>query len=67
MNIQMPEILLWIVGQCVVAAAIWGGIRADIRGIHNRLDANETRIARLHERLDRHLESNWHGGTGSGP
>jgi len=55
------EIMLFIVGQVVVAAAIWGGIRADIKAMHVRLSA-------LEERFNAHVDGNvsshgWkHGG-----
>ena len=42
------DIIMWIFGQLVVAAAIWGGIRADIKSFHARLD-------RVESRLDTHI------------
>lgn len=50
------SMLLWLGGQIVVAAAIWGGIRADIRSIHSRIDHIEKSANDAHVRLDNHLE-----------
>ena len=48
----MNETLQWIIGQLIVAAAIWGAIRADIKNIHERM-------RRLEERIDNHLDQQW--------
>jgi len=48
--------LLWIVGQLVSAAAIYGGIRADIKSMHARIDALQKLACDAHSRLDNHLE-----------
>jgi hypothetical protein len=45
----ISELLMWLGGQVVVAASVWGAIRADIRSIHTRLD-------RLERRIDNHLD-----------
>lgn len=50
------NLLMWIFGQLVVAAAIWGGIRADIRSIHARIDRAEESIGDAHRRLDNHID-----------
>lgn len=50
------NLIAWIVGQIVVAAAIWGGIRADIRSIHSRVERVEKTASDAHERLDRHID-----------
>lgn len=50
------NLLMWIAGQLIVAAAIWGGIRTDIRGIHSRMDHIEKSARDAHARLDNHLE-----------
>lgn len=54
-------ILLWVCGQLVVGAAIWGGIRSDIRGIHRRQELNETSTSDAHNKINRHVE--WHLGS----
>lgn len=41
--VQILEMLL-------AAAAIWGGIRVDIRNIHSRLDRHEHRLEKLEDR-----------------
>ena len=48
--------ILFLLGQIITGAAIWGAIRADIRNIHKRLDDFKTSIDDAHHRLDRHLE-----------
>ena len=48
--------ITWIIGQFVVAAAIWGGIRVDIRSIHDRIARVEKAADNAHSRLDAHLE-----------
>lgn len=50
------ELITWLVGQIVVGAAIWGGIRADMRGMLARVEAAQKSADAAHERLDRHLE-----------
>lgn len=50
------NLLLWIAGQLIVAAAIYGGIRADIRGIHQRIELSEKSLVEAHNRIDRMLE-----------
>lgn len=50
------EWIIFFIGQIVTAAAIWGGIRADIRAIQERFKTVEHSTAKAHERLDRHLE-----------
>lgn len=54
----MPESqwLMWLAGQIIVGAAIWGGIRADIRAMHSRLEHNEKSLTEAHSRIDRILE-----------
>lgn len=60
------SLILWAIGQIVVAAAIWGGIKADIRAIHmeikTRHEANMLRHTELqssvneaHSRIDKLL------------
>ena len=50
------NILTWIAGQLIVAAAIYGGIRADIRSIHQRIEHTEKSLVEAHSRIDRLLE-----------
>jgi hypothetical protein len=51
------EVWQWLVGQLVVAAAIWGGIRKDIINIHRRLDDMTEALGKAHERIDRWFEN----------
>lgn len=50
------NIWMWIAGQLIAGAAIWGGIRADIRGMHIRLEHAEKSAVEAHNRIDRLLE-----------
>lgn len=50
------SVITWIAGQLIVAAAIYGGIRADIRGIHQRIEHAEKSLVEAHTRIDRILE-----------
>lgn len=56
MNWNDPNILLWVVGQIVTAAAIWGGIRSDIRNIRTQVEAAQEAANDAHKRMDSHLE-----------
>lgn len=53
---QDATILMWLAGQIIVGAAIWGGIRADIRSMHARLEHAEKSMTEAHTRIDRLLE-----------
>lgn len=50
------EILVWVAGQFITAAAIWGGIRADIKSLHSRVESVEIAARNVNNRLDNHLE-----------
>jgi hypothetical protein len=43
----IASIVMGVVSQLVAAAAIWGGIRADIKGMHVRLSSLEERFNRF--------------------
>jgi hypothetical protein len=49
--------LKWVIGQLLVAAAIWGGIRVDIRAIHEHMKRIQRTADTAHMRIDRHLEA----------
>lgn len=50
------NVILWVFGQIVTGAAIWGAIRADIRNMHRRIDEIKQSADHAHMRMDRHLE-----------
>lgn len=52
----MDNILLFLFGQLVTAAAIWGGIRVEIRNLHTKIDGVQKGVDEAHQRIDRHLE-----------
>lgn len=52
----MDELLIWVIGQIVVGAAIYGGIRADIKSIHKDIDHLDKSVADAHNRINRILE-----------
>lgn len=51
-----PNILMWIAGQLIAGAAIYGGIRADIRAMHARIEDAKRSADEAHSRIDRLLE-----------
>ena len=53
--IESP-IILYIIGQLALGAAIYGGIRADLRAMYTRLDHAEKSVTDAHNRIDRLLE-----------
>lgn len=52
----MPEWMLQVVYALVGAGAVYGGIRADLRAMHERITGAERGVIRAHERLDIHLD-----------
>ena len=52
-----PDLIIWLVSQAVVAAAIYGGIRADIKNIHKRLDFSDKSTNHAHDRIDEILQN----------
>ena len=50
------SIVLFLVGQLITGAAIWGAIRADIRNMHKRIDDVKLTAEKAHQRIDSHLE-----------
>lgn len=46
------QMISFFTGQIVVAAAIWGGIRAEIRNIHDKISLNSDSIKYAHARID---------------
>ena len=63
MGYSGTEVTLFIIGQLLVAAAIWGGIRADLRAIHAKVADAKATADKAHERLDEFLLN----GGGKGP
>ena len=53
------DVLLFIMGQLIVGAAIWGGIRMDIKHMHRRIDKNENEIDKAHTRIDQLFQVYW--------
>lgn len=52
MGFTGTEVTLFLVGQVIVAAGIWGGIRADLRAIHMRVAEIKSSADAAHKRLD---------------
>lgn len=48
--------VLQIVGPLVAAGAVYGGIRSDLRALHEKVESALHSASRAHERLDHHLE-----------
>lgn len=53
---ENQDAILWVVGQLFVAAAIWGGIRSDIKNMHSRIENVEKAANDAHVRIDNHLD-----------
>ncbi len=60
------NILLFIFGQLVTGAAIWGGIRADLKSMHARLDEYHGDVQRAHRRIDDLYNGHKHSRDGNG-
>lgn len=56
MNIS-PEFIYQIIIGIGGAATVYAAIRADLATLHERTASHQRSIARLHERLDGHLEA----------
>lgn len=50
------DIIREILVPLFLAGAVYGGIRADLRAIHARVNHLEQALVRAHDRLDEHLE-----------
>lgn len=51
----MSEIIN-LIGIILGAGAIYGGIRADLKAMHSRIEEATAAVGRAHERMDRHVE-----------
>ena len=51
-----PELIYQLLTALVLAGATYGGIRADIKAIHERLRDVKDIADEAHSRLDRHIE-----------
>lgn len=49
------DIVLWVVGQLFVGAALYGGIRVDIKNIHEKINNTANRVSEVNERVDKIL------------
>jgi hypothetical protein len=57
-NVNDPiNILLWLCGQLILSAAIYGGIRSDIKNMHERLTEAKSLAHDAHKRIDSLLTS----------
>lgn len=53
-------VLMWAVGQVVVAAAIWGGIKAEIKSLHAQVATAQKTADEAHHRIDTYLFGKGH-------
>lgn len=53
---ENASVALWVLGQIVTAAAIYGGIRADIKNLHYRVDHAQKAADEVRSRLDSHID-----------
>ena len=50
------NLLIWLGSQLALCAAVYGGIRADIKNMHLRLNEVRDSADHAHERIDRLLQ-----------
>lgn len=50
------ELITQLLYALVGAGAVYGGIRADLRAMHERIESAERSAGRAHARIDSHLE-----------
>lgn len=48
----MPDWLMMLAGQLLVAGAIYGGIRSDVRALHEGVKEAKANGNKAHERID---------------
>ena len=46
------DVLVWLFGQVVIAAAVFGGIRMDLKNIHNSIAKLDNDVNDAHKRID---------------
>ncbi len=51
------KLLVELVGIVLGAGAIYGGIRTDLKAMHERIELNASAVGRAHDRIDRHVET----------
>lgn len=56
MEAVTPSLLIQAAGYVLLAGAIYGGIKADLRNLHHQVEAALKSATRAHERIDTHLE-----------
>jgi hypothetical protein len=49
------DIVLWVIGQLFVGVALYGGIRVDIKNIHEKINNTANRVSEVNERVDKIL------------
>lgn len=54
--IEIPAWLQSVLVSVFSAGAIYGGIRADLRTLHEKVASAAKSASRAHERIDNHLE-----------
>jgi len=51
-----PDFLYNIAAALIVGGALWGGIRADIKGMHESIAAAFSEAKRANDRIDNHID-----------
>lgn len=52
MTFDMQSVVMFIIGQLITGAAIWGGIRSDIKALHEKAATAKDAADKAHERID---------------
>lgn len=56
-----PEFIAQMLVMLASGGAVYGGIRSDLKAMHERIRANENEIVKARERMDHHLDRRDHG------
>lgn len=51
-----PEFLYQLMAGIMMAGAVYGGIRADIKAMHERITGAQAAADRANKRIDQHLD-----------
>ena len=56
-DVELLDYAFRVGGFLLVAGAVYGGIRADLRGLHSSIEVVGRATRRMHKRLDEHIYS----------
>lgn len=53
------DLLMFILGQVVVGAGLYGAIRADLKNLHENQVTSQKSLEKAHERIDQLFQAYW--------